>query len=236
MFFTILRASRAAAVASLIFAAGAVSAATLTLESSFTLQKSDNGPETPGLSGALILLKAEFAEGILFTRDGFDVPRAVASMVTFTISGASGAMTNGVYMPSAALGLFANGTVFDGLLTTGPSTNVFIPGADATFFGIAGLANQVRLDAGGTVGSHALGDLLTLHILQGVKLASGGVVLFSKSGQGGTSYSVNNVTTRAYSDAAAVPLPAALPLLGAGLSALAGFAARRRQKAKPALV
>ena len=231
MFMTILTATRAAAVATLIFAAGAVGAATLTLESTFSLTQSGSGPDTPGLSGASVLLHAEFAGGTVFTRDGFDVPRAVASLVTFTISGASNMATNGIYMPSAALGLFANSTVFDGLLTTGPSTNVFIPGADATFFGIAGLVNQVRLDAGGSVGTHALGDLLTLEILQGVKLASGGVVLFSQSGSGGSSYDVSNVSTRAFSDVAAVPLPAALPLLGMGMLALAGIAAGRRRKA-----
>ncbi len=209
-------------------------AATLTLESTFTLTQSGSGPDTPGLNGATVLLQAGFDDATVFTRDGFNVPRAVASMVRFTISGASVAATNTVYAPTATLGLFASGNAFDGLFTSGPGTNVFIPGGDATFFGLMGLVNQVRLDAGGTVGTRALGDALTLDILNGVKLASGGVVLFSRAGPGGTSYAVNNVTTRAFSDLAPVPLPAALPLLGAGLAAMVGVAFARRRRTQTA--
>jgi hypothetical protein len=229
MFRNLVRAMQAAALALLALQAGAASAATLTLQSSFDLQTSDNGPDTPGLNGAKVLLQADFAEGTVFTRDGFDVPRAVASNVTFTISGALNVATNGIYMATAPLGLFASGNQFDGLFTSGPGTNVFVPGGDATFFGIAGIANQIRLDAGGTVGTHALGDVLTLATLQNVQLATGGVVLFSQSGQGGTSYSVRNATTSAFgATPSPVPLPAGLPLLAGGLVILGGLTLRRR--------
>ncbi len=230
MFTSLLRALQAGAIALAALAAPAATAATLSLQSTFTLTKTGNGRDTPGLSGASVVLLADFADGTVFTRNGFTTPRAVASSVSFTISGASVAGTNGIYAPSAPLGLFATGTAFDGLLTTGPSTNVFVPGADATFFGIAGLANQIRLDAGGSVGSRALGDLLTLDILNAVRLASGGVVLFSQSGSGGTSYAVSNVTTTAFSDVAAVPLPAGLPLLAGALMALGALARRNRRR------
>lgn len=229
-FRALFRAAQVSAVAFLVLQSGAALAATLTLQSSFNLQTGDNGPDARGLNGANVLLQAEFAEGTVFTRDGFDVPRAVSSKVTFTISGALNAATNGIYMATAPLGLFASGNQFDGIFTSGPGTNVFVPGGDATFFGIAGIANQIRLDAGGSVGIRALGDQLTLDILQGVQLASGGVVLFSQSGQGGTSYNVLNATTTAFSDAPApVPLPAGLPLLAAGLFLLGGLTLRGRQ-------
>ncbi|MFN3642899.1 MAG: hypothetical protein ACK4TB_08250 [Gemmobacter sp.] len=227
-----LRALRPLALALLALAApAAASAAALSLQSTFTLTRTGSGPDTPGLSGATVVLLAAFAEGTVFTRDGFATPRAVASNVTVMVSGASVAATNTTYAPTATLGLFATGNAFDGLLTSGPSTNVFVVGADATFFGIAGLVNQVRLDAGGSVGLRALGDLLTLDILRDVRLASGGVVLFSRSGQGGTSYAVSDVTTTAFAAPPAVPLPAALPLLAGALAVLAGLARRRARSA-----
>lgn len=228
MFLTLRKALRPLALALVAMAApAAASAAALSLQSTFTLSRTGNGPDTPGLNGAKVVLLAEFDQGTVFTRDGFATPRANAASVRFTISGASVAATNATYSPTAPLGLFATGTAFDGFLASGSSTNVFLPGGDATFFGIIGLVNQVRLDAGGSVGTRALGDLLTLDILKGVRLASGGVVLFSRSGPGGTSYAVSNVSTVAFAAPAAVPLPAGLPLLAAAIAVLAGL--RRRQ-------
>lgn len=208
----------------LALALGAVppaAAATLTLTTSFDLTKQAGDPDTPGLSGASVVLTAVFADGTRFTRGGFDVPRAVASSLSFAIGGASVAATNGTYAATRMLGLFATGNPFDGYLTTGPDTFFLSPNADATFFGVAGLVNQVRLSAGGSVGTAAVGELLTLERLKGVTIGTGGVQLFSKSGVGGSSYTMSNFVNTATTDAAPVPLPAGLPLLAVSLGLLA---------------
>lgn len=208
----------------------AAAAATLTLQTEFDVT-ARSGPDSLGLIGSRVLFEMEFADGTVFTRDGFATPRAVASSASVTVSGASVGSSNGDYTLDSTVGLFSTGTAFDGIKSSGSSTLIFGANRDASTFGILDLVRTVRFDADGTVGIRALGDQLTLAILQGVAfsdraLSGDNATLFSRSADS-TNYTLTNFTTSAFSDVAPVPLPAGLPLL---LSALGAFAFMRRSK------
>ena len=232
-----------AVAAALTLAAGAASAATLQLATSFDVAvrpsgiNAPSGPDTIGLGGARITATATFADGTVFTRNGSAAPRAVASSFTYTVAGASVAGTNGVYQagtsPGAptAVGLFFAASS-DGFATDGTGANIFTPNPDRgtlSIFGL-GLPNTLQFQAEGTTGGPVpLGSALTLPQLQAIRF---GPLFssFSTRGINGTNYVISNFTTVASDlSVSTVPLPASLPMLGAGILAV-GALRRRRAK------
>ena len=170
--------------------------------------------------------RAEFADGTVFTRDFNAAPRAVAASHSFTITGSG---VDGTYVARAGtVGLFSNNTTFNGIFNS--TANSFING-DAFPVAIAGIASQLRFDAGGTVPDAVLGEALTLSHLTAAVFGSGGLQRLSQSGSGSTNYDLVNFSSRAYEvgGPAVVPLPAASPMLLAGLGAL-GFVRGRSRK------
>lgn len=229
-----LRAIIGAAALSIGAIAGPAVAGTLTLQTSFDLVTRGNGPDTPGLDGASVLVTSTFDDGTTFEQGFYSALRAVATSTTFEITGASVAETNGTYMPTTGLGLFAANGSSDGYLTNG-TTSPFGSNPDGSFFGLENgngvLVNQVRLDAGGTVGARLEGDALTFDILNDVEIGSGGVLLFSKSGSGGTGYDMLNFANQAFEDTPAVPLPAGFPMLAGGLLVFGAMRRKAKQTA-----
>ena len=169
-------------IKTLLFAAVAGLSATVASAATFTLQTSFDvavrsgtnapaGPDNAGLGGSRVTVTALFDSAAEFTRDGAASPRVVADSVTFTITGASNASSNGDFMANSTLGLFAvrddGSKTQDGLFASTSKASLFpfngVP-LDGGAFAIGDLVNSVRLSTFGSVGTAAVGDELTLEI------------------------------------------------------------------------
>lgn len=217
----------ALAVAILLGSAALASAATLKLSTTFDVGRGQVLPNTfpsdpGGLDGSTFTIETVFAEGSTF-QGGF----VTAAGTTAMISGASGPTSNGTFDVTGEVGLFQS-SGFGGLGQVARSFVVFQNG-----FAAGDFIQSLKLDAGGTVGERTDGTALTLDILQGVSfrgLGGGSASIFS--GFANSNFTIDNIRTTAsvVPDIAPVPLPAALPLMLAGLGGLGGLSAIRRRR------
>lgn len=218
----------AVAAALLLGSAALASAATLKLTTSFVIGSgtaTPPAPDTAGLVGSTVTVASTFLDGATFSSN-----RVTADSTTISIAGASIAGTNGSFDVMDEVGLFGSATN-GGLGKVVRSFFVFQGGLTA-----GGVIESLSLDANGTVGDQADGTALTLALLQGVQFRGTGPSGLPGSSQtsilgfGRTDLTVTGIQTSAMDlDAVApVPLPAALPLMLAGLGGFGGLSALRR--------
>ncbi len=222
-----------AAAAFAIATAGAASAATLKLTSTFDVVKLPNSlnlppalgdrfqPDTGGLDGSRFKVDIVFADGTTIT-NGF----AAAESVTVNVSGASVESSNGSFVVSDPVGLFAQGGLGK------PTSFLGNPPGSGTF-AIGSIIAKARFDSLGTFSSPGEGNELTLASLDGVTFTFAGTSDNSQlTNARQRQFDARNIMTSAtvVGGVAPVPLPATLPLLLAGLGGLGGISALRRRK------
>lgn len=191
-------------------------AAMLAVEVGFTLSL-ESGLNALGLDGADVLFRADFADGTTFASICCGQPQANAASHSFVISGATIGGSNGIFSDPDGVALFPNNANSDGFFSELGDT-----------ISLPGVASQVRFDAGGSIPDVSNGDLLTLTQLTVLFGSSPGISSIFSSG--GSDYDVVDFEVNAF-EVAPVPVPAALPLMGAGLAALGFFGWRRKRKA-----
>ena len=207
----------ALAAAVLVGATAAASAATLTTTFDVGLRAGATAASDPtGLAGSTFRIDSVFAEGATFQGG---VVSAQSTKVT--ISGASVASSNGMF-DIGGLGLVSRAGVSFGKI----AGNIFLKNVDP--FDIAGIVAGVKLNTGPMSGGATNGTPVTQAFLDGITFLGRPAVGSGTQFGNEAVFSVGNFN--AAPDVAPVPLPAALPLMLAGLGGLGGLSALRRRR------